>query len=89
MRLHTQSAKQLDATLERLTEAAMIRVRDSQIYIGLADRGQSVFDDHSSAVRAHRDDWTPLLNWLEKRAAEPRQRGNVTPLLTPAQRLGN
>ena len=88
LRERTNSAKQLDATLDRLTEAAMIRVRDSQIYVGMADLGQSVFDNDSAAVRAHREDWMPLLGWLEKRAAEARPVGNVTPLLTPAQRLG-
>lgn len=88
LRERTNSAKQLDATLDRLTEAAMIRVRDSQIYVGMADLGQSVFDSDSAAVRAHREDWMPLLGWLEKRAAEARPVGNVTPLLTPAQRLG-
>lgn len=61
LRERTNSAKQLDATLERLTEAALIRVRDSQVYVSLANLGQSVFDNDSSAVRTHRDDWTTLL----------------------------
>jgi chromosome partitioning protein len=89
LRERTNSAKQLDSTLERLTQAAMIRVRDSQTYVTLSDTGQSVFDDDSSQSRAHREDWNPLLLWLEKRAAEPQQRGNVTPLVPPAQRLGS
>jgi chromosome partitioning protein len=89
LRERTNSARQLDATLERLTQATIIRVRDSQTYVGLADNGQSVFDDDGSQARAHREDWTPLLQWLEKRAAEPKPSGNVTPLATPAQRLGS
>jgi chromosome partitioning protein len=88
LRERTNSAKQLDSTLERLTQAAMIRIRDSQAYVGLADSGQCIFDDDSSTSRGHREDWLPLLQWLEKRAAEPQQRGNVTPLVPPAQRLG-
>ncbi len=88
LRERTLSARKLDATLDRLTEAALIRVRDSQIYIGLAERGQSVFDDDSAAVRAHRADWNPLLQWLEKRIAESRPHANVTPLPTAARRLG-
>jgi chromosome partitioning protein len=88
LRERTHSAKQLDATLDRLTQAAMIRVRDSQTYVGLADSGGSVFEDDSSQSRAHREDWNPLLQWLEKRAAEQPQ-GNVTPLVTPTQRLGS
>lgn len=91
LRARTVSARQLDATLDRLTEAAMIRVRDSQVYVGLADHGQSVFDNDSKAVVAHREDWTPLLNWLERRATEAHARpsGNITPLVTPGQRFGN
>ncbi|MGB0133386.1 AAA family ATPase [Dokdonella sp.] len=88
LRPRTLSARQLDSTLERLTEAAMIRVRDSQVYVGLADHGQSVFDNDSKAILAHREDWTPLINWLERRAAEPRSTGNVTPLVSPGQRFG-
>lgn len=87
LRARTNSAKQLDATLDRLTQAAKIRVRDSQVYVGLADSGRSIFDDDSSPCRAHREDWNPLLQWLEKLAAE-QPRGNVTPLLPTAQRLG-
>lgn len=91
LRARTVSARQLDATLDRLTEAAMIRVRDSQIYVGLADHGQSVFDNDSKAILAHREDWTPLLNWLERRAAEAKTRptGNITALVPPSQRFGN
>lgn len=91
LREHTISARQLDTTLERLTEAAMIRVRDSQTYIGLADRGQSVFDNDSKAVLAHREDWKPLVEWLERRATEAHARptGNITPLVPPNQRFGN
>ena len=89
LRANTISARQLDTTLERLTEAAMIRVRDSQVYVGLADRGQCVFDNDSKAVLAHREDWTALLNWLERRAAEARPSGNITPLVPPGQRFGN
>ena len=89
LRANTISARQLDTTLERLTEAAMIRVRDSQVYVGLADRGQCVFDNDSKAVLAHREDWTALLNWLERRAVEARPSGNITPLVPPGQRFGN
>lgn len=80
LRTNTVSAKQLDSALGRMTSAAMIRVRDSQIYVGLAERGQSVFDFSTQAVLAHRNDWTPLLKWLEWCAEESVNRGNITPL---------
>jgi chromosome partitioning protein len=89
MRERTLSARQLDSTLERLTEAAMARVRDSQTYVGLADHGQCVFDHDAKAILAHREDWNPLIQWLERRAAEKKPGDNVTPLITPGQRFGN
>jgi chromosome partitioning protein len=84
LRERTLSAQQLDSTLGRLTTAAMIRVRDSQIYVALAERGQSVFDSENKAILAHRADWTPLLNWLAWRAQQVLDRGNITPLPTSA-----
>ena len=80
LRTNTVSAKQLDSALGRMTSAAMIRVRDSQIYVAMAERGQSVFDFATKAVLAHRDDWTPLLKWLEWCAEESTHRSNITPL---------
>jgi chromosome partitioning protein len=66
----------------------MIRVRDSQVYVGLGDSGRSIFDDDTSAVRPHREDWAALLEWLARRATE-QPHGNVTPMVPPAQRLGS
>ena len=83
LRTNTVSAKQLDSALGRMTSAAMIRVRDSQIYVGMAEHGQSVFDFATKAMIAHREDWTPLLKWLEWCAEESSHRGNITPLHVP------
>ncbi|MEO8011073.1 MAG: ParA family protein [Dokdonella sp.] len=80
LRERARSTRQLDAMLERLTQAAKARVRDSQTYVGLADSGRSVFDDDSAATRSHRDDWSSLMSWLEERAAELATRSNVTPM---------
>lgn len=82
VRERSLSARQLDATLGRLTSAAMIRVRDSQTYVGLAERGQSVFDNDSKAILAHRADWIALLNWLNWHADQSRDRAKVTTLPT-------
>ncbi|MEO8673478.1 MAG: ParA family protein [Tahibacter sp.] len=88
LRERTNSAKQLDITLQRLTQTALARVRDSQTYVGLSDCGQSLFDQNSSQTRSHREDWLPLLEWLDQRAAEIGNRGSVTRLVPQAQRLG-
>lgn len=79
LRERTRAARSLEATLERLTQAARSRVRDSQAYVALAESGRSLFDDDSSATRPHREDWKPLLEWLE-RLASLQGEGNVTPI---------
>ena len=80
LRERTRAAKHLEATLDRLTQAAKIRVRDSQVYVALAENGRSLFDDDGSVARPHREDWAPLLEWLEKLASQQTQ-GNVTPIV--------
>jgi chromosome partitioning protein len=80
LRERTRAAKHLEATLDRLTQAAKIRVRDSQLYVALAENGRSLFDDDGSVARPHREDWKPLLEWLEKLASAQTQ-GNVTPIV--------
>jgi chromosome partitioning protein len=79
IRERTVSARQMDATLSRLTQAALARVRDSQIYVRAASEGRSLFDDHSAAAREHRADWQPLLDFIERQFAA-RQGGVVTPI---------
>ncbi len=88
LRERANSTRQLDATLERLTQAAKIRVRDSQTYVRLADGGRSVFDDTHRTSRSHRADWTPLLEWLDARLVDRSRAANVTELAPPAERLG-
>ena len=89
LRERTNSTRQLDSTLQRLTQTAKIRVRDSQTYVRLAESGKSIFDDNSSLARSHRDDWSALLQWLEARAAEHARPANVTALTPPAERFGS
>lgn len=88
VRERTLSARQLDATLGRITSAAMIRVRDSQAYVGLAERGQSIFDGDSKAILPHRADWTALLDWLNWHAQASRERAKVTALPVTGRYLG-
>ncbi len=84
LRERARSTRHLDATLERLTQVAKARVRDSQTYVGLTEGGRSVFDDDAAATRSHREDWAALMQWLEERANELATASNVTPM--PASR---
>ncbi|PIV32683.1 MAG: CMP-binding protein [Lysobacterales bacterium CG02_land_8_20_14_3_00_62_12] len=57
------------AALEQMRTWAypvVAELRDAQGYVLLAGLGRSIFDYHSEQVRAHQDDWTPLLKWLKK-----------------------
>lgn len=42
------------------------QVRDTQGYVLAHALGRGLFDYQSGAVRAHQDDWKPLLRWLER-----------------------
>ena len=64
VRERTLAARALSAGLDKLSRAALVRIRDSQMYVNLASAGRSVFDDTSSGAREHRGDWLPLLGWL-------------------------
>lgn len=64
VRERTLAARDLTAGLEKLARAALVRIRDAQIYVNLASGGRCIFDDPGSAAREHRGDWLPLLGWL-------------------------
>ena len=89
LRERANSTRQLDATLERLTQTAKIRVRDSQTYVKLSEGGKSVFDDTASTSRGHRADWTALLEWLDARALEKAHPVGITRLTPAAERLAS
>jgi chromosome partitioning protein len=82
----TVSAREMDATLGRITQAALIRVRDSQAYVRAAAEGRSIFDDQGSATREHRADWQALLDFIE-RQYEARRGGVVTPIAEAVPRV--
>lgn len=42
------------------------QLRDTQAYVLLAGLGKCMFDYSSESMRAHQDDWKPLLRWLER-----------------------
>lgn len=87
LRERAVATRELDAALGRLTQAALVRVRDAQIYLRLGGAGLSVFEDDSAAARPHREDWSALLDWLELRRQECASGGKVAFL--PARTAGS
>jgi chromosome partitioning protein len=77
LRERALSTRELDATLGRMTQIALARIRDSQLYVKHAAVGSSLFEDDSAAARQHQADWAPLLAWLDQRAAERAPAGKV------------
>ena len=87
VRERAMSTRDLDATLQHLTQIALARVRDAQIYVRNAALGLSLLEDDSSATRSHREDWAPLLAWLQQREAEHSSNGSKVTFL-PARQSG-
>ncbi|RMH90936.1 ParA family protein [Lysobacter pythonis] len=60
----TRTSQQAMEVLRGWGVPLVAELRDSQSYVLLTGLGRSLFDYETSAVRRHREDWTPLLRWL-------------------------
>lgn len=88
VRERTVAARELDASLMRLTQTCLVRIRDSQRYLHLAAAGMSLLEDDSSASRGPREDWLALLDWLAQREQDCRRDAKVA-FLPARPRAGN
>ncbi|MEO8460844.1 MAG: ParA family protein [Dokdonella sp.] len=88
IRERTVAARELDAVLQRLTENALIAVRDSQAYVGLASTGCSLFDE-SKPAQDHIADWQPLLVWLLAKAHALAERASNEPVVPLRPRIAS
>lgn len=82
MRERTVAARELRALGEELPFPLITVVRDTQAYVLAATVGKGVFDFATAATQECRDDWQPLLHWLEPpgASAQPQlQLGAETP----------
>jgi chromosome partitioning protein len=62
----TNASQEALAAMKELPFPVVAQLRDSQGYVVLTGLGKSIFDYGSENVRAHQDDWAPLLRWLKK-----------------------
>lgn len=67
VRPRTRAASRLDTFLETLGHAVVARVRESAVYSDAAFRGQGLFDLTGKRAEALREDWVPLLQYIEAR----------------------
>ncbi|MEA1938046.1 MAG: ParA family protein [Pseudomonadota bacterium] len=65
VRRNTHAAARLERFLASLGHNVPARIRDSQLYPDYAIGGGTVFDGNNRRTRAHRDDWLPLLTFIE------------------------
>ncbi len=62
----TNASRQAMDILRQWGVPLVAELRDSQSYVLLTGLGRSLFDYQSAQVRAHQEDWAPLLRWLYK-----------------------
>jgi chromosome partitioning protein len=67
----TIAARELAAMAQQLAFPLVAALRDTQAYVLAGALGRSVFDYASAATQPLRDDWQPLLGWLEIARARP------------------
>lgn len=68
IRLRSRATARLDEFLTGLNHPAVTRLRDSSLYGDLAMEGQSLFDAKGQRANSLRDDWRPLLAFVEEHA---------------------
>ncbi|SDE30206.1 ParA family protein [Rhodospira trueperi] len=66
VRARTRAADRLDAFLADLEFPVVARLRDTQQYANAAAEGLTLFDTAGARVQSHRDEWGPLLDFLER-----------------------
>lgn len=66
VRLRTKAADRLDDFLRGIDFPVVTKLRDTQLYANAADEGLSLFEIPSARVRSYLDEWTPLLDFVEK-----------------------
>ena len=65
MRGRTRSAQRLDQFLGGIGHTVVARLRDSQTYGEAAEAGLSIFDLRGRRAAPLREDWQPLLDYIE------------------------
>jgi chromosome partitioning protein len=66
MRDRTNAAGRLDRFLSGLGHTVIARLRDSQAYGEAAEAGLSIFDLKGSRTKLLREDWQPLMDYIEQ-----------------------
>ena len=63
----TQAAAQLEPFLQQYELPLLTTIRDTQLYVQTIQRGLTIFDLPHSRTERDREQWRPLLDWLQKR----------------------
>jgi chromosome partitioning protein len=68
VRAASVAARRLDSFLEGLTFPAVTRLSDSSLCVAAADTGRTIFDLPPGRTRKLREEWAPLLAFLDELA---------------------
>lgn len=60
----TRSARELEAFLARYDVPVLTWLRDTQLYVGAASAGLTLFDLPSSRAKRDLEAWQPVIDWL-------------------------
>lgn len=71
VRAHTRVAQDLEDFLRRLKSPVLAHLRDNMNYIRAAERGLGVFDLAPYATAIDREQWRPILRWLNSKRSRP------------------
>ena len=63
----TQMAAQLDAFLQPYGLPMITKLRETQLYVQTIQRGLTIFDLPLGRTERDREQWQPLLDWLQQR----------------------
>jgi chromosome partitioning protein len=70
LRTNTVALQRLEEFFGGIGHPVVARIRDTQLYPGVAERGISVFDDWTRRGREHAAEWQPLLDRLKVELAD-------------------
>jgi chromosome partitioning protein len=65
MRAGSRAAEHIEKLFGGMGRPLVARLRDSRLYADAAAKGLSLFDTHGNRARELRDDWQPLLEFVE------------------------
>jgi chromosome partitioning protein len=85
VKARTISSRQLPQFAATVPYPLVASLRDTQAYVLAGALGRGLFDYNTAALAPCREDWEPLLTWLDRSEPEPAQTPTPTGITPPSQ----